>query len=533
LQLKGVKPGVSFFRVRIADSALSDADLAGADWSKQPAKDEITVANNERWLAVDRGAGPFRILYVSGRPNWEYKFMRRALAADPEIQMPSLIRIAKREPKFEWRGRAGETSNPLFRGFGAQQPEETQRYDQPVFIRLEAKDATELRDGFPKAPEDLFGTYRAIILDDVEAAFFTQEQQRLVEKFVAERGGALLTLGGQESYQSGGYEHTPIGRMLPVYLDRVSRTEAVADARLNLTREGWLEPWMRLRPAEPDEQKRLAQMPGFYSVNQVMSVKPGASMLATLNTADGRSLPAVVTQRFGEGRIVSLMVGDLWRWGMRDPESREDMEKFWRQLTRWLVVDVPDRIDLQISTTADPAASNLVRLAVRVHNEAFQPMDDALVRLEVTPPEGEKITLYGEPSLKEAGLFEAEFVNQSTGAYRVDAVVDQIADTAAEETAAAPELIGRKTSGWVHDPLPIALADVTAKPDILTRLAAATGGEMFALQDAARLPQRLASLQVPVMDRLVEPFWHRPWAFALLLGLLVAEWTLRRSTGTL
>jgi hypothetical protein len=79
--------------------------------------------------------------------------------------------VAKREPKFDFRGRAGETSNPLFRGFGDQGRETAERYDQPVLTRLNTRDELELRAGFPKTPEELYG-FRAIILDDIEAEFF-------------------------------------------------------------------------------------------------------------------------------------------------------------------------------------------------------------------------------------------------------------------------------------------------------------------------------------------------------------------------
>ena len=79
------------------------------------------------------------MLYVSGRPNWEYKFLHRAVEADEQTQLVGLIRIAKREPKFEFRGRAGESSNPLFRGFGNQSKEEIERYDQPVLVRLNTR----------------------------------------------------------------------------------------------------------------------------------------------------------------------------------------------------------------------------------------------------------------------------------------------------------------------------------------------------------------------------------------------------------
>ena len=40
--------------------------------------------------------------------------------------------------------------------------------------------------------------------------------------FVSHRGGGFLMLGGRESFTGGKYERTPIGELLPIYLDRVS-----------------------------------------------------------------------------------------------------------------------------------------------------------------------------------------------------------------------------------------------------------------------------------------------------------------------
>ncbi len=85
-------------------------------------------------------------------------------------------------------------------------------------MRLGTEDEAELRDGFPKAPEDLF-RYHAIVLDDLEAEFFTQDQKSLIQQFVSQRGGGFLMLGGQESFIKGGYARTPIGELLPVYAE--------------------------------------------------------------------------------------------------------------------------------------------------------------------------------------------------------------------------------------------------------------------------------------------------------------------------
>lgn len=503
LRVPVAKPGVTFYQLAHQSEGVKEA----------------TMANNTRLLVADRGAGPYRVLYVAGRPNWEYKFLRRAIAGDDDIQMPSLVRIAKREPKFEWRGKAGESVNPLFRGFGAKEGEEAQRYDQPVIIRLGTRDAKELSDGFPKAAEDLFAEFRAIILDDIEAQFFTQEQMHLIERFVSERGGALLTLGGQECYRSGGYEHTPIGRMLPVYLDQAASTPPVLDARFNLTREGWLEPWMRLRTERAEDEKRLATMASFYSVNPVFSIKPGASIMATVSDAQN-SYPAIAVQRFGEGRVGSMLIGDLWRWGLHDDESHKDMDRLWRQLMRWLVVDVADAFTFAAESEA--ADHERVKLAVRVRDRAFKANSDAIVKIEVTQPDGSKSQLFAEPSLKEAGLFETEFFSGKPGYYRATTTV---------EDAEKRTPLGSKAVGWTHDPMAMEFARLEPNRELMQRIATETGGKMIALSEVTKLPEMLKNIRVPVEVTLATPLWHTPWIFLAIVLLLLGEWLLRRKGG--
>jgi hypothetical protein len=179
------------------------------------------------------------VLYVAGRPNWEYKFLKRALDEDPQVDMAGLIRTAKREPKFVFKGREGETSNPLFKGFRGDEEEEG-RYDKPIMKRLNVKNEDELKDGeFPKNAGDLF-KYHAIILDDLESAFFMPHQRELIRRAVSERGAGFMMLGGQESFSQGKYENTPIAELLPVYLQRNGAVSPVDNLEFGLERDGWL-----------------------------------------------------------------------------------------------------------------------------------------------------------------------------------------------------------------------------------------------------------------------------------------------------
>src|SRR5690606_22856277 len=137
--------------------------------------------------------------------------------------------------------------------------EEAPRYDQPVLVRVNARDEAELRGGFPKTKEELYA-YDAVMLDDMEAAFFAHEQLSLLRQFVSERGGGLLMIGGADSLDNGGYAETPLAAALPLYLDRAAQREALlpeGPLHWRLTREGWLEPWARVRANESDERARL------------------------------------------------------------------------------------------------------------------------------------------------------------------------------------------------------------------------------------------------------------------------------------
>ncbi|MEY4483377.1 MAG: hypothetical protein RL693_829 [Verrucomicrobiota bacterium] len=512
------KMGLSFFKVSVqrgnGKEQLPD-EAKHADSSG-----EITLENNERLVAIDRKTGPYRVLYVSGRPNWDYKFLRRALEADDEVKLVSLIRMAKREPKFVWRGRDGESSNPLFRGFKSDVPEEERRYDQPVLVRLGIRDKQELADGFPRTAEELFSSYRAIILDDVEAGFFTQEQMALLERFVSVRGGSLLMMGGQESFRLGGYEHTPVGRMLPVYLDQVGASHAVEDVHFNLTREGWLEPWMRLRATETEEESRMAKMPTFFSVNQTTAIKPGASILATVVDAEKKSYPAWVVQRYGSGRVASVMIGDVWRWGMRDPDSHKDMDKSWRQLLRWLVVDVPERVELQ-NTITSAGSHELINPQVRVRDKAFVPQDDAVVKIDVEEPENGHLDLTAEPSNLEAGLFDLSSHASKAGAYRIKASVKD--GTGVE--------IGSTSTGWALNPAAEEFQSLMPNRALLERLATWSGGRVLEMSELADWAKAMPEVKLPIMETRTEPLWHQPWFLLLLVALLGTEWWLRRRQG--
>jgi uncharacterized membrane protein len=504
-QVRPEKAGVIFYKLVLA--------------AKQHSDDEATFANNETIVTVDRGSVKQRILYVSGRPNWEYKFLSRALAEDDQVHLVGLIRVAKREPKFEFKGRSGESSNPLFRGFGNQAKDEIERYDQPVLIPLNVDDEFELRDGFPKTPEDLY-RYRAVIIDDLEAEFFTPDQMTLVQRFVSERGGGLLMLGGAESFSDGKFIRTPIGEMLPTYLraQDAKPMNPEAQYRWNFTKEGLLQPWSRLRMNEAEERERLQDLPHFDVLNRVGDPKPAATVVATVS--DGlQNHPALVTQRFGRGRTAALLVGDLWHAGLGDEARQKDLGKFWRQTIRWLVADVPESLEVRAEPQTDGQG---VRVQVRARDEKFEPTENASVAIKVRHHGGgDPLTLTAEPSAEEPGLYEAIYLPRESGGYRVEAAVTK------EDGGVA----GNAITGWSTDLAAEEFRSLLPNRALLESLAQKTGGSVLTPGELNSFVHDLPARRAPVTEMWSRPLWHTPWVFLFALACFVTEWGLRRWKG--
>ena len=523
-EFRPVNPGVWFYRLETEIERPDEADVADA-------ASEMTEANNARLIQVDRGSRKNRVLYVCGRPNWEFKFLRRALDDDEQVDLVGMIRVAKREAKFDFRGRDGQSSNSLYRGFKKDSDAETEQYDEPVLVRLNTKDAKELAGGFPKKPEELF-EYDAIILDDVEAAFFKHEQLALISQFVSRRGGSLLMLGGQESFQTGEYDRTPVGDVLPVYLDRATFPGEDLRVKLELTREGWLQPWVRLRANESDERGRLQTMPGFRTLNPTRGIKPGASVMATVTDGQGTIWPALVTQKFGRGRSAAMLIGDLWRWQLQRVEDHpDDLAKAWRQTIRWLVADVPGRVELKTDAAVD-VAPEAVRISVQVSDTEFNPLENARVAIRVEGPvrvggdekekeESAQVVLTAEPSTEKPGLYSTVFIPREPGAWKL---------TATAVTMDGEEL-SPSVAGWVYEPLADEFRSTTTNRELLTALAEESGGRLIEAEDLDEFASELKSEPMPVMETWTMPLWDHPLVFLIVISCLAGEWGLRRTRG--
>ena len=453
----------------------------------RPAAGEIVTENNESRSVLRVRPGPERILYLEGEPRPEFAFLRRAVAGDSALSLVSMLRSAKGK-----------------------------------FLRLGVQDSMELVGGFPTRREDLF-RYRALVLGSIEASFFTGDQLRMLADFVSRRGGGLIALGGRAALAEGGYAGTPLAEVLPVNLDAPTPAAtglAPAVLTVHATAAGRLHPALQLGATEI-AAARWDSLPPLTSVNRLGSLKPGATALLTGRVSGGSDVPVLAVQRFGRGTAAVFGVQDTWLWQMHADIPLEDQthESLWRQLLRWSLDEVPERVELSASPSRVGPGEPVV-LHARVADQAYLESNDAQVTARVTTPAGRLVEVPLAWTLKEDGAYEGRFVAEEMGMYRIDGEARRGTDTTRASAAAL-----------LVDDYGADVEQAELRSPLLRRIATETGGRYYPLADAERLVEDVVFTDSGVTVRESRDLWDMPIIFLVLVGLLGGEWGYRRWRG--
>lgn len=470
--------------------------------------------NNVRDFAVDNRTRSFRILYFGGRPNWENKFVRRALDDVPQLALSSLIRISGAERKFVFRGRDATMANPLFEGFD-DQALNAPRYDEAVYVRLGVGES-ELATGYPEDALELY-RYHMVILGEVERDFFSQSHLELTRDFVAKRGGSLLLLGGPRSFAEGDWNRSVLEPVLPVVLGASgSYREDLVQGKPTI--EGLLSGVWAL-DAEPDANamKWLA-LPALFGVNGFAMTRAGATVLA--RTDGEEEAPLFVWHRYGEGLSAVLATGETWAWQMMADQTDISHERFWRQLARALVTRVPEPVAL-VSGGEDMVVDEDRVLQFLVRDSLFQAREGLAVDVTMKTDKGGLVHLPVTESLEEPGAYMAEFAAEVPGLHQV-----KITGRDAEGVE-----VGQMETAILSHPDLREYASPRYDAQFLKDMAQKTGGMFVGLDDLDDLASRIpwTDHTNAILERF--PLWHWPPFYALLVVMMAVEWYLRRKKG--
>jgi uncharacterized membrane protein len=454
----------------------------------EPLTDERVKENNARDILVSVADGREKILYFEGEPRWEVKFLRKAIADDENIQLVVLQRTADNK-----------------------------------YLRLGVTDSLELTAGFPTTREELFA-YRGLILGSVEASYFTHNQLQIMEEFVSQRGGGLMFLGGRESFAEGGYAGTPLENVLPVVLEDPIQADPafMAEVEVSPTRSGQAHAAIQLAPTLEASTERWNTLPPLTTPNPIHRVKPGATILLTGTSVDGQDeLVVLASHHYGRGRVIAFTAQDSWMWQMHADMPLEDMthERLWRQMTRWLVSTVPEHVSLEtFKNRFSPGEP--VTLSAEIRDSSYLGVNGATVTATITDPTGAETSMPLEWTVEEDGEYRTTFVPAQLGTHMISV-----------EAEHAGVSLG-------NDDTEISTADLTTEffgaemnAPLLRRIADETGGRFYTTSTMAGLSEdaRFTDSGNTIVE--FHELWDMPVVLILILGLVGAEWGVRRRRG--
>jgi uncharacterized membrane protein len=464
---------------------------------------EALASNNAQLFTVKVIRDRIRVLHVCGRPSWDERFLHAMLRRDPNVDLVSFFILRTETDEQPWnRNEMSLIPFPTYEIFD----EQLHSFDLVIF------------QNFNFAP---YG----------------------VEPFLAgireyvEQGGALAMIGGDLSFASGGYGDTALRDVLPVELARGAGNPHGAEAgrdpsittdvfKPRLTSEGRAHPITALVVDPKDNEARWARLPALEGINEVLRLRPGAVPLLVhpiLRIDGGKPAPVLAVSDVGKGRTLAMLTDTAWHWGFvaaADNDDGRTFQRFWDNAIRWLVRDPAltllridlDRVDYRRHQSpavrvramhGDYSAAGSVDVSLSVRAADSAPNARTLRKVTVqTGGDGE-----GHVDL---GAFDA-------GAYRLTATATLDGHPVTEEKTFVVRSEGKE------------LEDVVFRDGVLREIAEIGGGtyrEASLEGVTIRAPQ-----EVRVGNQRAIDVWSNPIFLVLALGLLAAEWTLRRRAG--
>ncbi|MCG3180812.1 MAG: hypothetical protein BIFFINMI_03175 [Phycisphaerae bacterium] len=343
------------------------------------------------------------VLLIDGPPRWEFRYLRGLLQRDRGVLVQHLV------------------ETPAFIRGQSVRDEAHIRYASVKLAR--EKDVSEV-DSLPKTPEELFA-FDVVVLGDISPDDLSELQQKMLDRFVSERGGTLICIAGK-SFMPNAYRGRPLQELLPVKLEgpapdaaepvRPGVERKVTPFRVQLTDLGAASDLLRLA-MEPAENQKVWDRtpPATWRLTDVQP-KPSATVLAyavdvqppsqekpkpdgddDAKNADGagdqdadaaakaaRERPLIVTQPYGLGQVMFLAWDRTWQLRFKVGDLYH--HKLWAQVMRWATAArLPAGSD-HVRLGTDRAyyrPGDRVTIRARLSRDDFTPVSDADVAADI------------------------------------------------------------------------------------------------------------------------------------------------------
>ena len=450
---------------------------------------EKIAENNTKSLFVQAVAHPKRVLILDSRPRWETRYLHSMFERDEQ-----------------WE------SNVLMEVFPPDQPQKSWERGDELGM-------------FPSSREELF-TYEVIFFGDVPRRLFRDDEIGWLADFVGSRAGGMVFIDGQRDFLTE-YQGTELEKLLPVERGAGSDelTEDDMPKGLELTAEGAGLDELRFASSGTENSEIWARLrpPAWIAPAAEL---PGSQVLAFANIDQERRVPAIVTRRYGAGAVLYVGTDELWRWRFNVGERYH--QKFWVQMTNW-VAEQPFSVQgKNVSIAADKMVydpGGRASLRVRVRDDEGRALDsgDFVALLYRDGQLYSEVELDADPN--QGGIFRARTGALEGGEYEI-AVKQKYLLKKDREFDARAEFVVRGGDNRELD-------NLSVNRELLEAVALNSGGQYFAEEEARNLVNLLESIDKKKVISSETNLWSSYWWFVAIIGLLVAEWVMRKRAGYL
>ncbi|XZE37167.1 hypothetical protein SH501x_002770 [Pirellulaceae bacterium SH501] len=405
-------------------------------------------------------------------------------------------------------------------------------------------------DFFPRTKQDLFDF--DLLVMTVESAFrIPVEKQDWLRDYVAYTGAGVVVLdsvkGSSQTIPSWLQDLLPVETesssvqssvSIPVLPDdltkKISNGGAATIQSLKLSPAGGLQPAFQFETDSVTNQALWSRLQPPHTY-RLRGVKGGAEVMLEGIVGRNQTIPLIVTQRFGQGRVVYFASDESWRW--RYGVSDLYHQRFWNQLAGWAM--------------RPPFIVRGDRIAIDAGDRVVRYGESVAIRAKLLGEDGAPIGLDRVQAIVELGtqtlaVVELAVIENAEGYYEGQWMIpesglipagDSLIPIDGEcrirlEPAGLPEESKQlATSVYVTRPADRELERLARNEMLLQQIASETGGAYLDVQQSEELVDRLSGYSNGKVLGVTVPLWQSfPWFFAILL-LLATEWWLRKRVG--
>jgi hypothetical protein len=463
-----------FEPVRAAEAAKLEVSIRPTG----PAADQASTDNDSMTRTIRVIDEKIKVLYIEGKPRWEYRYLRRVLLRDHRLDVKFYMTEGDRELS-----------------------EYSDRYL-----------AT-----FPMEAEKAF-KFDLVILGDVPASRFNRQELAMLERLVKDDGASLLLLAGP-AHAPAEYVGSPIEEMLPVKI-RSDGVDAVDEmVHPEVTSEGLQSAIATLDFPEDRNQALWSQVRPLFHVPRLEGMKKGANLLVTLSggTRGREPYPLICWQRFSRGKVMFVGSDQLWR--LRFKRGDKYHARFWGQTIQFLTLSHllagNNRVRIEIDRS-DYRVGDRVQISANVLDEAYSPVLAQSFELvaQGDGPKRDRTTVGLAPVPGMPGLFRGFFSPESAGQYTLKA------------TGANADVGNTVTFGVVATSLE--KQQPAMQEELLRQMVELSGGRYLTIRDLPNLAKELGGERRRTSVRYTKELFDLPVALVVLVALLGLEWMVRR-----